>query len=136
MLHHIELWVPDLGRATRSWGWLLGELGYQSFQEWSDGRSWALDGVYIVVEQSPAMTAPSHDRCRPGLNHLAFRVIGSERVDALVAAAPEHGWTLMFTDRHPHAGGTDQYAGYLENEDGFEVELVADRDRSGASHTT
>ncbi|WP_406311241.1 VOC family protein [Streptosporangium sp. NBC_01639] len=135
MLHHIELWVPDLDRAVKAWGWLLGEMGYQPFQEWDDGRSWAQDGVYVVVEQSPALTASSHDRCRPGLNHLAFRVPGPEQVDALVAAAPEHGWTLMFTDRHPHAGGTGHYAGYLENEDGFEVELVADRDRLSASRT-
>jgi hypothetical protein len=28
-LHHVELWVPDLGRATASWGWLLGALGYE-----------------------------------------------------------------------------------------------------------
>ena len=26
-LHHVELWVPDLGRAVASWGWLLTELG-------------------------------------------------------------------------------------------------------------
>ena len=34
-------------------------------------------------------------------------------------------WTLLFPDRHPHAGGKDSYAGYLANADGFEVELVA-----------
>lgn len=28
MLHHVELWVPDLPRAVAGWGWLLGELGY------------------------------------------------------------------------------------------------------------
>jgi len=32
----------------------------------------------------------------------------------------------MFPDRHPHAGGEQHYAAYLENEDGFEIELVAD----------
>lgn len=31
----------------------------------------------------------------------------------------------MFPDRHPHAGGEQTYAAYLENTDGFEVELVA-----------
>jgi hypothetical protein len=31
----------------------------------------------------------------------------------------------MFADRHPYAGGPDHYAAYLENTDGFEVELVA-----------
>ena len=37
MLHHIELWVPDLTRAEVSWGWLLGQLGYQIYQEWPEG---------------------------------------------------------------------------------------------------
>jgi len=44
-LHHVELWVPNLDRAVISWGWLLGELGYEVFQDWPGGksgpRSWA-----------------------------------------------------------------------------------------------
>lgn len=124
-LHHVELWVPDLGRAVASWGWLLGELGYEQFQDWEDGRSWRSGPTYIVVEQSPAMTASEHERCRPGLNHLAFHVVGRGRVDELAEAAPMHGWQLMFADSHPHAGGPDHYAAYMENADGYEVELVA-----------
>ena len=46
-------------------------------------------------------------------------------VEALAEQAPAHGWTLMFPDRHPHAGGERHYAAYLEDMDGFEVELVA-----------
>lgn len=42
MLHHVELWVPDLERGKAQWGWLLGELGYQQFQDWPAGRSWLL----------------------------------------------------------------------------------------------
>jgi len=124
-LHHIELWVPDLERAAASFGWLLEALGHTPFQSWSDGRSWRLGATYLVVEQSPALTAGEHDRCRPGLNHLAFHVADPEAVDALVAEAPHHGWSLMFPDRHPHAGGVQHHAAYLENVDGFEVELVA-----------
>jgi len=122
-LHHVELWVPDLARAVRSWGWLLGELGYEQFQDWPAGRSWRLGETYIVMEQSPAMTATEHDRRRPGLNHLAFHA--GSRVDAMVDAAPAHGWTLLFADRHPYAGGPDHHAAYLADEDGFEVELVS-----------
>lgn len=44
----------------------------------------------------------------------------------MTEAAAGHGWTVLFTDRHPHAGGPDHYASYMENGDGFEVELVAD----------
>jgi catechol 2,3-dioxygenase-like lactoylglutathione lyase family enzyme len=128
-LHHVELWVPSLDRAVRSWGWLLGELGYQQYQDWPAGRSWRLGPTYLVLEQSPALTADVHDRCRPGLNHLAFHVRDESTVDALVAAAPAHGWDLLFADRHPHAGGPDQYAAYLADVDGFEAELVAPNQR-------
>lgn len=124
-LHHVELWVPDLVRAGAEWGWLLGELGYQLEQDWPAGRSWRRGGTYLVVEQSPALTADRHERCRPGLNHLAFHVQNSAQVDDLTSRGAEHGWSLLFADRHPHAGGPDQYAAYLENSDGFEVELVA-----------
>ena len=124
-LHHVEIWVPDLERAVGSFGWLLEALGYTTYQSWADGRSWRLGATYLVVEQSPALTAGRHERCRPGLNHLAFHVEDDRTVDALVAQAPRHGWSLMFPDRHPHAGGDQTYAAYLENADGFEVELVA-----------
>ena len=45
-LHHVELWVPDLDRAVQQWGWLLGRLGYESFQDWPEGRSWRLPRAY------------------------------------------------------------------------------------------
>jgi hypothetical protein len=35
-------------------------------------------------------------------------------------------WALLFPDRHPHAGGPDSYAAYLEDAWGYEVELAAD----------
>ncbi len=121
--------MPDLARAELSWGWLLGELGYQPFQTWEHGRSWRWPavpgGAYVVVEQSPAMTGGGHVRTRPGLNHLAFWAGSRTEVDALAAAAATHGWSLMFADRHPFAGGPEHYAAYLENGDGYEVELVA-----------
>jgi catechol 2,3-dioxygenase-like lactoylglutathione lyase family enzyme len=124
-LHHVELWAPDLARAVASFGWLLESLGYAEHQNWEAGRSWRLDATYIVVEQSPAMSADKHDRLRPGLNHLAFHVRDAAAVETLASEAAERGWRLMFPDSHPHAGGEKHYAAYLENEDGFEVELVA-----------
>jgi catechol 2,3-dioxygenase-like lactoylglutathione lyase family enzyme len=121
----VELWVPDLDRAERSWGWLLTALGARPYQSWEHGRSWRLGGVYVVVEQSPALSAGTHERTRPGLNHLAFHAGDAAALDALVAAAPAHGWRLLFADRHPFAGGPDHRAAYLEDADGYEVELVA-----------
>ena len=64
-LHHVELWVPDLTRAVENLGWLLTTLGYTPYQDWPGGRSWRLGDTYIVVEQSPNLSADDHDRCRP-----------------------------------------------------------------------
>ncbi|MDI6097788.1 VOC family protein [Actinoplanes sp. NEAU-A12] len=124
-LHHVEVWVRDLAGAIRSWGWLLGELGWAPFQEWPAGRSWRHGSVYLVLEQSPALSGTTHDRLAPGLNHLAFTAGTPAEVDRLVAAAPTYGWAPLFADRYPHAGGPGSYAAYLEDAWGYEVELVA-----------
>src|SRR5579872_1492716 len=100
-------------------------MDYEQYQDWAAGRSWKSGATYIVVEQSPALTSATYDRCRPGLNHLAFHVASRPRVDELASESVKHGWSPLFADRYPHAGGPDHYAAYLENEDGFEAELVA-----------
>ena len=125
-LHHIELWVPDLAAAWHSWGWLLTELGWTVSDPGETTFEAQHGDVYLFVEQSPALSGRVHDRLAPGVNHLALHAGTRSHVDAMVAAAPEHGWTLLFPDRHPHAGGPQHYAAYLENEAGYEVELVAE----------
>ena len=125
-LHHLEIWVADLASAEASWGWLLGELGYTVRDRWPDGASWGQSGgPYVVLESGPDVAPTPHDRLRPGFNHVAFHAGTRAELDALVATAPERGWSLLFGDRHPYAGGPDHYAAYLEDAQGFEVELVA-----------
>lgn len=126
-VHHVELWVADLAAAQESFGWLFAELGWREYQRWERGFSWRRGMSYVVVEDSPARTGTRHERTAPGINHLALHAGTRADVDRITAAAPQHGWRLMFADRHPHAGGPDHYAAYLENADGFEVELVATR---------
>ncbi len=141
-LDHVELWVPDLAGAAAGWDWLLTELGWEPFQHWASGRSWRwsspesapasarqrLGETYLVIEESPALSARVHDRHAPGLNHLSFHAGPASAVDRLVELAPGHGWSLLFPDRHPYAGGPDHYAAYLEDRFGYEVELVASTD--------
>lgn len=126
-VHHVELWVADLAAAERTFGWLFTELGWREYQRWDRGVSWRKGAGYVVVEDSPARTGDRHDRTAPGINHLALHAGTRADVDRITAAASEHGWRLMFADRHPHAGGPAHYAAYLENADGFEVELVSTR---------
>jgi hypothetical protein len=56
------------------------------------------------------------------------RRIGAKKLrdHASPADGPAHGWTRLFADKHPYAGGPEHYAAYLAGTDGFEVELVAD----------
>jgi hypothetical protein len=56
---------------------------------------------------------------------LAFTVRSQLRVDALAKESAGHGWTPLFPEKYLHAGGREHYAAYLENSDGFEIELVA-----------
>lgn len=124
MLHHLTLWVPDLTRAEASWCWLLCQIGYE--------RVSPVDhvvllrhpsGVAIALEQSADMVPGMlYSRMRPGLNHLAFLVPEREVLDRITADAAAHGWTRLPTDGHPIVGGGDVV--YLEDRDGFEVELV------------
>lgn len=125
-LHHIEIWVRDLQEAKDSLGWLLERLGFQARKQWNDGAGWDGADTYVVIEAGPEVADEEHRRRRPGVNHLAFCAGSRADVDLLARRAVSHGWTLLFPDRHPHAGGPDHYAAHLENRAGFEVELVAD----------
>jgi alkylated DNA nucleotide flippase Atl1 len=133
-LHHVEIWVDDIVAAKREWGWLLRRLGYHLGDDWGHGQAWELGSLYVVVEAGPDVVAGRHQRTRAGLNHPAFHGGSRAEVDSLVDACGEGGWTLMFSDRHPYAGGPQHYAGYLESGEGFEVEIVAAQASPHAQH--
>ncbi|MBM7824826.1 hypothetical protein JOD55_000653 [Arcanobacterium pluranimalium] len=127
-VHHIELWTNDLETTSASFDWLLPLLGWEAQHDpsWPQGRTWHhSSGSYIVLEQSLAVSG-LHDRMRAGLNHLALRASDHEQLDQLRANCVAYGWTELFADDYPHAGGPDHTALYIENTEGFELEIVVD----------
>jgi len=125
VLHHLTLWVPDLEQARESWSWLLGELGYMTDPSF-DGVVVLRhpEGPSVALEQSSDMVPGMlYSRMRPGVNHMAFTVPAEASLGDIVAGAAEHGWTALPSDRHPLARAAE--VAYLEDRDGFEVELVA-----------
>lgn len=124
-LHHVEIWVARLDAARAEWGWLLPRLGFERTATWDEGDSWSSGGAYLTITTSPNLSAVVHDRRSPGVNHLAFSVDSPAEADAIIREATTHGWAELYADRYPHAGGPDHYAGWLENADGFKVEVVA-----------
>ncbi|WP_303969696.1 VOC family protein [Sporosarcina ureae] len=126
LLHHVEIYVSDLKRTINFWGWFLEELGYSSFQEWESGRSWKLDDTYLVFVQTEErfLDVPYH-RSRVGLNHLAFHADSRQHVDDITEKLKSKGISILYTIKHPFAGGNDYYAVYFEDPDRIKVELVA-----------
>lgn len=125
MLHHLTLWVPDLERAERSWSWLLGLLGYARDQSLDSVALFRHEsGFAVALEQSADMVPGMlYSRMRPGLNHIAFTLDSVQMLPSIIGECRAHGWTALPIDRHPIAGGAE--VAYLEDSDGFEVELVA-----------
>ncbi|MCU1453722.1 MAG: hypothetical protein JWN46_1868 [Acidimicrobiales bacterium] len=125
-IHHVTIWVPDLSRASDSWGWLLERIGFASAGGWETGRMWQHGTFRLVLEQSPDMVPGMlHSRLRPGMNHLAFSVASPGEAESIAAEAHDKGWSQIGADAQLHAPAPGSFAVYLEDADRFEVELVA-----------
>lgn len=126
MIHHIELYVSDLEITTKFWGWFLKELGYEPYQKWENGQSFKIEDTYIVfVQTEKRFLEIPYNRCRIGLNHLAFHASSRAQVDTMTSKLLEKGARVLYKERHPFAGGEDHYAVYFEDPDRIKVELVA-----------
>lgn len=125
-IHHLDLWVQDPATATPEWDWLFVACGWETDFVEESGGSWKHpDGTYVFLERSPDLVDERHDRLRPGINRLACTVADAVALDGVRAEAAAHGWSELYADMYPHAGGDDHTALYLENSEGFEVEVVA-----------
>lgn len=126
-VHHVELWTHDLSEVESGWDWLFDALGWVKADDgWASGRIWThRDGTYVVLEQSRDVRGDLHERRAPGLNHLALNLDSRDELDQLRAEANSHGWSELFGADYPHAGGPDHTALFLENRQGFEVEIVS-----------
>lgn len=126
ILHHIEIYVSNLAKSKEFWGWLLGELGYSVYQSWNEGISYKLGDSYLVFVQTESQyLAAGYHRKRTGLNHLAFYVANPAMVDNFTRMLQEKGVPILYTDKHPYAGGPNYYAVFFEDPDRIKVELVA-----------
>ncbi len=126
VLHHVELYVSSLDASKRFWGGFLGELGYEKGAQWAHGATYELGDTYItLVQTEAAYLEPAYHRKRPGLNHLAFHAESREQVDAMTVWMRKNGFTVLYVDRHPFAGGKDYYALFCEDPDRMKIELVA-----------
>jgi len=129
-IHHIEIYVSDLQQTTLFWEWLLTDkFGYTKFQTWDCGISFKLADTYIVFVQTEKKHSDnSFNRKNTGLNHLAFHCHDRHFVDTLTKELKDKNINILYTDRHPFAGGDNYYAVFFEDPDRIKVEVVADNE--------
>lgn len=122
MLHHLELYVTNLGLSRDFWSWLLGRMGYELFQDWPQGFSYKLGETYLVFVQVEADHAnPPYHRKRVGLNHLAFHAPSRQAVDELAVELGQRGVPMLYDS--PMLDGTT-YAVFFEDPDRLKVEFT------------
>jgi len=126
VVHHIEIYVSNLERSTQFWQWLLTEkFSYSIYQKWEFGISFKLRETYIVFVQTEDKYRDTvYHRKNTGLNHLAFHCQRREFIDTLTAELLEKNIPLLYSDKHPFAGGEDYYAVFFEDPDRIKVEIV------------
>ena len=126
-IHHIELYVSDLKQSVNFWEWLLTDkFNYTRFQVWDKGISFKLGGTYIVfVQTEEKYLSNTYNRKNTGLNHLAFHCNTRQFVDHLATALNDRGINILYSDKHPFAGGENYYAVFFEDPDRIKVEVRA-----------
>jgi catechol 2,3-dioxygenase-like lactoylglutathione lyase family enzyme len=128
VLHHVEIYVSNLSVTRAFWSELLAQIGYSVTADFGDGFTLSAGkDAYLTFVQVADKHAPrKYHRSGVGLNHLAFKVSGRERVDALRQFCFERRYRCLYDDNYPFAnGGTDYYALYVEDPDRIKIEFVA-----------
>lgn len=128
MLHHVEMYVSNLSVTRAFWTELLAHLDYSVTADFGEGFTLsAEDGPYLTfVQVADRHAERKYHRSGIGLNHLAFKVPGRERVDALRRFCLNRRLPCLYDERYPFAnGGDDYYALYVEDPDRIKIEFVA-----------
>ena len=130
-IHHIEINVSDLEKSTGFWKWLLTEkFSYTILQNWDNGISFKFEETYLVfVQTDKEYLDSSFHRKNVGINHLAFHCGSREFVDLLTKELRERNINILYVDRHPFAGGNNNYAVFFECPDKIKIEVVANETR-------
>ncbi len=125
MIDHIEIYVRDLARSRHFYDFFLTELGFESYQNWSQGCSYRCQEFYLVfVQTEAAFLENDYHRKNIGLNHLAFSLPTKTDVDDLRHKLLSNGVTELYSSAYPYAGGPGHYAFFFEDPDRIKLEVV------------
>jgi catechol 2,3-dioxygenase-like lactoylglutathione lyase family enzyme len=133
-LGHVDLVCRDLESSLAFYAAILGRLGLEP-PHLVDGER----GEQIHYLRFPrpgsgsiglrqALEEQEFELYAPGFHHLALTVETREDVDAVHDAAVAAGATILHAPRVWPEYHPDYYATFLEDPDGFRIEVAASRD--------
>ncbi len=123
MLHHVEIYVRNLAKTREFYDYLLPKLGYQLYQEWQSGFSYKCDREYIVfVEVKDKYKDFDYNRCRVGLNHLAFCCDDKTVIDEMFNELINKNVKMLYDNRYYNA--ENDFTIFFEDPDRIKLEIT------------
>ena len=125
MLHHLSFAVADLQRSSVFYDAVLSPLGYG--RVWADETAigYGLPGSedqFAIKRRSGGVVVPGEGF------HVAFAAPSREAVAAFYRAALEHGGTDNGGAGIHLEYGSDYYAAFVFDPDGYRIEAVINRE--------
>jgi catechol 2,3-dioxygenase-like lactoylglutathione lyase family enzyme len=130
MIHHLDLTVRDPAASRGFYDAVLGFMGYRCVREDARGYDWALPvpaGQHCsigVVRAAGDGASRRHDRCSPGLHHVAFHAESRADVDRLYRRLLEIGATVLDAPAVYPQYSAGYYAVFFADPDGLKLEFV------------
>jgi glyoxylase I family protein len=130
-LHHLDLSVSDVGRSASFYELILTQMGYTRVVD-SRGEDAGCDWIastaagigYFSIGIVPAKCRKPHDRCAPGLHHLALKAQSREAVDALYRALLQIGAEILDAPAEYPQYAPGYYAVFFLDPDRLKLEYV------------
>jgi catechol 2,3-dioxygenase-like lactoylglutathione lyase family enzyme len=130
LINHVDLTVLDPERSRPFYEAVLGFMGYRLAAAHARGFDFDLerpDGGFCSVGVMRAQgrgRRRRHDRCSPGLHHLAWSADSREDVERLYALLLDIGAVVLDPPAVYPQYGTGYFAVFFADPDGLKLEFV------------
>ncbi len=125
-LHHMDIYVGDLGRSAAFWGPLLEALGWTVAVSRPTVRSWrGAAAELFLVQTEPEFAAQGYHRKRVGLNHFAFALEDHAELERFRELVVASGARMLYGGEIQET--STQHRFFFEDPDRIKVEVLVGR---------
>jgi catechol 2,3-dioxygenase-like lactoylglutathione lyase family enzyme len=123
-IHHIDITVSDVARATEFYDRVLPLMGFARAADCDDGPIWAGSQMELGLQRARPASLRAHDRYSPGLHHLAFGAPDRGAVDRAYEELLALGVEVLDAPATYEGYAPGYYAVFFLGPDGVKLEYV------------